>query len=351
MVAELTRPWRITRPSSRSSRSARATRAARSGRRRSPTTSTTDEDEPEVLFDGLHHAREHLTVEQALAILRWLTDGYGDATRGSRASSIAARSGSCSWSTRTAASTTSPARRTRLAQEPPAERGDDRRRHRPQPQLRLPLGVLRRLIGHEVVADTYRGPSPFSAPEARAVRDFTHQPGRRWSPADQGRDHVPRRGRAGPLAVRLHEDRRAGRHDRRRPGGARAIGRKMAAKNGYTPKQSSALYVTDGDEIDWAYGRHKIFMYTFELYPAPRARSRHRPVLPARRDHRARDRAKQDADPLAHRAGPAAATGSSARRRPIAGRSSTTSRSPTGWARDPHGTDTAHGRALGAGEP
>ena len=41
----------------------------------------TDENEPEVLFDGLHHAREHLTVEQSLAILRWLTDGYStDAT-------------------------------------------------------------------------------------------------------------------------------------------------------------------------------------------------------------------------------------------------------------------------------
>src|SRR5262245_6449088 len=37
----------------------------------------TDENEPEVLFDGLHHAREHLTVEQTLAILRWLSDDYG----------------------------------------------------------------------------------------------------------------------------------------------------------------------------------------------------------------------------------------------------------------------------------
>ena len=27
----------------------------------------TDEDEPEVLIDALHHAREHLTTEQALA--------------------------------------------------------------------------------------------------------------------------------------------------------------------------------------------------------------------------------------------------------------------------------------------
>ena len=36
-----------------------------------------DEDEPEVLIDALHHAREHLTTEQALATLRWLTRDYG----------------------------------------------------------------------------------------------------------------------------------------------------------------------------------------------------------------------------------------------------------------------------------
>ena len=47
-----------------------------------------------------------------------------------------------------------------------------------------------------------------------------------------------------------------------------ALGRKMAATNGYTAMQSSSLYVTDGDEIDWAYGVEHIFMYTFELYPS-----------------------------------------------------------------------------------
>jgi carboxypeptidase T len=46
-----------------------------------------------------------------------------------------------------------------------------------------------------------------------------------------------------------------------------AMGRHMASTNGYTPMQSSSLYITDGDEIDWAYGRHRIFMFTFEMYP------------------------------------------------------------------------------------
>jgi carboxypeptidase T len=46
-----------------------------------------------------------------------------------------------------------------------------------------------------------------------------------------------------------------------------AMGRRMASTNGYTPMQSSGLYITDGDEIDFAYGRHRIFMFTFEMYP------------------------------------------------------------------------------------
>jgi murein tripeptide amidase MpaA len=37
----------------------------------------TDEPEPEVLFVGLHHTREHLTVEMALYILHLLGDNYG----------------------------------------------------------------------------------------------------------------------------------------------------------------------------------------------------------------------------------------------------------------------------------
>jgi len=47
-----------------------------------------------------------------------------------------------------------------------------------------------------------------------------------------------------------------------------ALGKKMASTNGYTAMQSSSLYVTDGDEIDWAYGHEHIFMYTMELYPS-----------------------------------------------------------------------------------
>jgi murein tripeptide amidase MpaA len=36
-----------------------------------------DEDEPEVLFIGEHHAREHITVEMTLYVLHMLADNYG----------------------------------------------------------------------------------------------------------------------------------------------------------------------------------------------------------------------------------------------------------------------------------
>ena len=41
----------------------------------------------------------------------------------------------------------------------------------------------------------------------------------------------------------------------------------MAATNGYTPEQSSDLYIADGTINDWLWGQYKIFSYTFEMYP------------------------------------------------------------------------------------
>jgi len=47
----------------------------------------------------------------------------------------------------------------------------------------------------------------------------------------------------------------------------RTLGVQMAGTNGYTPEQSSDLYITDGDSLDWMWGTQGIFAYTFEMYP------------------------------------------------------------------------------------
>src|SRR5205823_5337236 len=41
----------------------------------------------------------------------------------------------------------------------------------------------------------------------------------------------------------------------------------MAKWNGYTPEQSSTLYIASGDTTDWAFGAHSIISFTFELDP------------------------------------------------------------------------------------
>jgi len=41
----------------------------------------TDEGEPEILLDGLHHGLEHLSAGMVLTAFGWLTEGYGDDPR------------------------------------------------------------------------------------------------------------------------------------------------------------------------------------------------------------------------------------------------------------------------------
>jgi hypothetical protein len=46
-----------------------------------------------------------------------------------------------------------------------------------------------------------------------------------------------------------------------------ALGQQMAQTNGYTPEQSSDLYIADGTINDWEWATHKIYNYTFEMFP------------------------------------------------------------------------------------
>ena len=168
----------------------------------------TDEPEPEVLFDSLHHAREHLSLEQSLAVLRWLTVGYGSDERITKI--VDTREVWIVFAVNPDGAAVRPRRLAvpRLAQEPPAQPRLERDRHRPQPQLRLPLGVLRRLIGQEVGLDLSRPERLLRAGDAGDARLHGQPPDRR-PPADQDGDHVPHRRPADPVAVRLHQGQHA----------------------------------------------------------------------------------------------------------------------------------------------
>ena len=229
-----------------------------------------DEDEPEILVDALHHARERLTVEQALYLLKVLTEGY--ATDETVRSLVDERE---TWII--------------LSVNPDGHVYDVRnfpnglwRKNRQPTPGSTRIGTdLNRNYGYRwgccggssknPAAWNYRGPRPWSAPETRVVRDFVE--GRVVGGTQQLRVHVSLHTNGeqvlwpyGYTKKNLPSD--MTRDDYRT---FVAIGRAMAARNGYTPMQSSDLYVTDGDQIDWMYGRHRIFSFTWELYPTERS--------------------------------------------------------------------------------
>jgi carboxypeptidase T len=228
-----------------------------------------DEDEPEVLFDSLHHAREHLSLEQNLALLGWLTDDYGTDPEITNIVNwreiwiiFAVNPDGAEFDL-----TGNPYREWRKNRQPNAgstHRGTDLNRN-----YGYKWGCCAGSSANKA-APTYRGRAPFSAPETQAMRDFMLS--RRVGGVQQIK-----------LAITFHTAGEQilwpyGHTKKNVPGdmtvadqaALAAMGRAMARLNGYTPMQSSSLYITDGDEIDWAYGSQRIWMYTFELYPSPR---------------------------------------------------------------------------------
>lgn len=227
----------------------------------------TDEAEPEVLFDSLHHAREHLSLEQNLALLRWLTDGYGTDAR--IRNIVDTRE---IWIV--------------FAVNPDGAEYDLtgspyrswRKNRQPNPGSSSIGTDLNRNYGYHWAccsgsssspsSVTYHGSSAFSTPETRAMRDFiaSRRIGGRQQIKTAITFHTAGQQILWPYGYTKTDipwDMTADDH-----AALVALGKKMASTNGYTAMQSSSLYVTDGDEIDWAYGTEHIFMYTFELYPS-----------------------------------------------------------------------------------
>ena len=225
----------------------------------------TDEAEPEVLFTHHQHAREHLTVEQALYTLAMLTDEYGvtqaitdlvDSREIWLVFDINPDGGEYDIAT-------GAYRSWRKNRQPNADSsfGTDLNRN-----WDYRWGCCGGSSGTPS-SETYRGTSAFSAPETAAVRDFVN------SRVVGGKQQIT-------VAIDFHSygelimwpygytttdvpaDMTQDDHDV-----LAEMGQDMAAMNSYTPQQASDLYITDGSIRDWLYGVHRIMSYTFEMYP------------------------------------------------------------------------------------
>jgi len=302
-----------------------------------------DEGEPEVLFDGLHHAREHLSAEMAIYILDLLAGRYGHSTPlGERVTKLV--DSRRIWVVFMVDPdglqhdlTGSPYRSWRRNRQPtPGSRavGTDINRN-----YGYRFGCCGGSSGRPGAWD-YRGPRPWSSQEARAMRDFVNS--RVVDGRQRIRTHITFH-TAGELVLWPYAYTRMDRpSDMTALDHAtfRAMGKAMAASNGYRARQSSDLYLSDGDLIDWMYHRHRIFSFTFEMYPrGGSASARHYPPDEVIRRETTRNRAAVLY--LLERAQcPYAVVGKRAARLNC-GPLFDDFETARGWRADPWGTDTA----------
>ncbi len=225
-----------------------------------------DENEPEVLFIGLHHAREHLTVEMTLYILHLLVDNYGTDTRitnivNTREIYIVFNINPDGGEYDIATGSYRSWRKNRQPNAGSSNVGTDLNRN---------YGYRWGCCGGSsgtTSSETYRGASAFSAPETQRVRDFINS--RVIGGVQQIKTSITFHTYGelvlwpyGYTFTDVPSDMTVDDHNV-----FVSIGQTMAGSNGYTPQQASDLYITDGTIDDWAYATHKIFIYTFEMYP------------------------------------------------------------------------------------
>jgi carboxypeptidase T len=228
----------------------------------------TDEAEPEILFTHNQHAREHLTVEMAMYLLHALTDEYATDPRiravvDSREIWIVPSMNPDGAEFDVATGDYVLWRKNRQPPPAPASAiGTDLNRN-----WDFQWGCCPGGSSGDPASETYRGPSPFSAPETQAVRNFVVS--RRIGGVQQIKAAIdfhtygelvlwPYGYTFADTAPGLDADQHAT---------FVAIGESMAAANGYTPQQGSDLYITDGAIDDWLWGAQGVFAYTFEMYP------------------------------------------------------------------------------------
>ncbi|MET8075267.1 M14 family metallopeptidase [Streptomyces sp. NPDC005303] len=226
----------------------------------------TDEAEPEVLFTHHQHAREHLTVEMALYLLRELGAGYGSDSRvtnmvNNREIWIIPDLNPDGGEYDIATGSYRSWRKNRQPNSGSSAVGTDLNRN-----WAYRWGCCGGSSG-STSSETYRGTAAESAPEVKVVANFVRS--RVVGGVQQIKTNIdfhtyselvlwPYGYTYSDTATGMTADDNAV---------FKTVGQKMAASNGYTPEQSSDLYITDGSIDDYLWGTHKIFSYTFEMYP------------------------------------------------------------------------------------
>ena len=216
----------------------------------------TEEEEPEILFVGGHHAREWIAVDVPFLLAKYLVENYDSDARVRRYVDEGEiwivpllNPDGHQYSVTT----------NRLWRKNRRNNGDGT------------FGVdLNRNYSYEwggpgssgdTFSEIYRGPSPFSEPETRVLRDFVAEHAFRalisyhnysqlvLYPWGHTNDPAPDETLLDGLATAM----------------ADSIFRVHGKR--YIPEQSSDLYLASGDATDWLYGENRVPAFTIELRP------------------------------------------------------------------------------------
>jgi putative cell wall-binding protein len=229
---------------------------------------TTDEAEPEVLVVAGHHAGEHMGVEAAIGLLHALVDAYGtdvNATRRVNATElwIVFNLNPDGTEFDHASGVYRDWRKNRQPTPGSGAIGTDLNRN-----YDWAWGCCGGSSG-DPWAWNYRGSAPWSAPESSALAAFVNS--RVIDGRQQIRAHLTLH-TFGRMVLWPWGHSAAGVPDSEDRAVFETLGGQMGQAAGYLAQQSVRLYVTDGDEIDWMYGAHRIFSFTLEMsnvsYPA-----------------------------------------------------------------------------------
>jgi hypothetical protein len=226
----------------------------------------TDEAEPEVYYDAQHHAREHLTAEMTTYLLHLYLDGYATDARikgivDSREIWIIPQVNPDGSEYDIATGSYRSWRKNRQPNAGSTFVGTD-----PNRNYGFRWGCCGGSSG-SFSSETYRGAAAFSAPENRVIRDFVTS--RVIGGVQQIKAamdfHTYSELVLWPFGHTTADTATGMTVDQNNT--FATLGRRIAATNGYTPQQSSDLYITDGDLLDYLWGTHRIFGYTLEMYP------------------------------------------------------------------------------------
>lgn len=220
----------------------------------------TDEDEPEVLFDGGMHGREHMSTEMAVALFRNLSDGYGTKPRitdmvnrteitiifnlNPDGSEHDHGSGTIlSW------------RKNRQPTPGSAEIGTDINRNFGYQWGTNPLNA-------SPSAWTYRGPAAWSTPEASAFKRYVD--GRVIGGEQQVRMHVTFH-QHGRIVLYPYGYTKAAVTDADDHARLASMAAEMGELSNYADAQSSYDEIHVGNQMDWVYATYGILSFTFEM--------------------------------------------------------------------------------------